>query len=266
MNPTRAQIIATVGPASHSIEIIRDMAKHQMDVVRINFSWATFDEARERIGTIRTVAQETGRALPIIADMPGPRVQGEAGHGYNAGAASAITDRDREIIMFASQQELEYVAASFVGSVADVEACRAEIAKNGGVSRVIAKIERKAALEHLDEIIAAADAIMIARGDLGHEVPLEDMPYVQADIIKRCNAAGKPVITATQLLSSMIERVEPSRADITDIAQAITLGSDAIMLSDETAAGKYPVQAVAMMEAAAREAEAHMEPRTYNTL
>ena len=266
MNHSRAQIIATIGPASSSLAMMQEMAAHQMDAVRINFSWATFDEARERAAYVRNISQESGRRIPIIADLPGPRVQESDGHGYDGTAISAITDRDREIIAFSAKERFDYVAVSFVGSANDIEACRAEIAKHGGTARIIAKIERRAAVERLDGIIAAADAIMIARGDLGNEIALEDMPYVQADIIKRCNAARKPVITATQLLSSMIDHLEPSRADITDIAAAIIEGSDAIMLSDETAAGKYPVQAVAMMEAAAKEAEAHMEPRHFNTL
>ena len=113
-------------------------------------------------------------------------------------------------------------------------------------------------MEKIEEIIAAADAVMIARGDLGNEIPLEKIPFIQHDIVQKCKKAGKPVITATQMLLSMVENPVPTRAEVTDVANAILQGSDAVMLSDETTQGKYPIEAVAIMEKIVLEAERHL--------
>jgi pyruvate kinase len=258
MSASRTQIIATIGPASASPETLRQMVERHADAVRLNFSWTDLKNAAARIAHVRDIGKELGRRIPVIADLPGPRIENAGGHSYDPRAASAITEKDREIIAFAVEHGADYVAVSFVGSEKDIEACRREIVAAGGTQRVIAKIERAAAVENLDGIIAAADALMVARGDLGAEVPLERIPFIQEDIIGRCKAAGKPVITATQMLISMTEHLQPTRAEVTDVANAVIEGSDAIMLSDETAAGKHPVEAVAMMEAIALETERHM--------
>jgi pyruvate kinase len=137
----------------------------------------------------------------------------------------------------------------------------------GGRQMVIAKIERAIALLSLEQIIAEADAVMIARGDLGNEVPLEQIPFIQDRIIKKARKAGKPVIVATQMLLSMVENLTPSRAEVTDVATAILEGADAVMLSDETAKGKYPVETVIMMEKIIIEAEKHLSGSvTFNQL
>jgi pyruvate kinase len=129
----------------------------------------------------------------------------------------------------------------------------------GGNQKIIAKIERAVALESLGAIIAETDAVMVARGDLGNEVPLEQIPFVQERIIRESKLAGKPVITATQMLLSMVNSPVPTRAEVTDVTNAILEGSDAIMLSEESAIGKYPVEVIAMMERIAAEAEIHMQ-------
>lgn len=258
MNCSKAQIVATIGPASAPREIMRQMIEHHMDVIRFNFSWADFDERKIQIHTIRELENELKVRVPILGDLSGPRIQEGSEHGYDADSISVITDHDRACIAFGVEQGLDYFALSFVGSAQDVEQCREIIHSYGGNQRVIAKIERAEALKNLDEIIAAADGIMIARGDLGNEVPIEQIPFVQTEIIAAVKKSGKPVITATQMLTSMVSNPYPTRAEVTDVAYAILHGSDAVMLSEETSIGKYPVKAVAVMEKVIREAEGRM--------
>ncbi len=157
------------------------------------------------------------------------------------------TDTDKEDVKFGLEHEVDWIAQSYARTAAEVEALRDFIRQQGATTPVIAKIERREALEQLDAIIAAADGIMVARGDLGLETPLERIGLLQKDIIRRANAAGKPVITATEMLLSMMEQASPTRAEVTDITNAILDGSDAVMLSGESAVGKYPVEATRMM-------------------
>lgn len=254
----KAQIVSTVGPSSVQPGVFEKMLAAGADIARLNFSYGDHVEKKMQIDVIRDAAAKAGRVVPIIQDLSGPRIQEGKEHGYDSGALEVLTDKDRKNIKFGVAQGIEYIAMSFVGNAGDVEKCRAYIRECGGNQPVIAKIERKMALENLDEIIAAADAIMIARGDLGNEVPLEQIPFVQADIIRKCKAAKKPVITATQMMLSMTEKAVPSRAEVTDVANAILLGSDAVMLSEESASGKFPVEAVDMMHKIIREAEKRM--------
>ena len=164
--------------------------------------------------------------------------------------------RAREGLEFAARQDADFVALSTVTSFEDVRKAK-EILENAGLEAyVISKIERTEALDDFDGILAASDAIMVARGDLGVEVPLARVPLIQKDLIRRCNLAGKPVITATQMLESMVRSQSPTRAEVTDVANAIFDGTDAIMLSGETSIGRYPVQAVRVMVQVSREAEA----------
>jgi pyruvate kinase len=160
----------------------------------------------------------------------------------------AINEKDHEDILFGIKNDIDFIAASFVRTVADVEVIREILKKNNGSHiRIIAKIENKEGIENIDEIIRAADGIMVARGDLGVEIPQEEVPLMQKKIIKKCNFAGKPVITATQMLDSMMRNPRPTRAEVADVANAIFDGTDAIMLSGETAIGKYPVETVNKM-------------------
>ncbi|PIS04570.1 MAG: pyruvate kinase [Candidatus Buchananbacteria bacterium CG10_big_fil_rev_8_21_14_0_10_42_9] len=189
----------------------------------------------------------------------------------------AVTTKDKRDLVFGIKQNVDFVALSFVSKAEEIVALRKQIValekkfgwerKNNQVkagqgeraplyTRIIAKIERKEALQNFDEILAVADGIMIARGDLGIELPIQDLPLFQKRFIQKCNKAGKPVIVATQMLDSMIQRPVPTRAEVSDIANAILDGTDAIMLSGETATGKYPLKAVQVMNKVAQ----HTEP------
>jgi pyruvate kinase len=174
---------------------------------------------------------------------------------------SAFTDRDREILAFAADQRLDAVSLSFVQDAADIVALRLEANGLGYEPFVVAKIERSRALENLDEILGAADGIMVARGDLGVEIPIEEVAVAQKDIIRRANRLGKPVITATHMLESMTSSRRPTRAEATDVANAILDGTDCVMLSGETAIGQFPRESVATMAAIARSTEKARPPR-----
>ncbi len=169
-----------------------------------------------------------------------------------------LNDSLRENLDFAIRQKPDYIALSFVTCKQDIEQVRDILKKNGSSLPIISKIERKEAVRNFDEILAASDGIMVARGDLGVEIPLKEVPLVQKEIIRKCNKAGKAVITATQMLESMINSPSPTRAEVADVANAILDGTDAIMLSAETSIGKYPVQAVKMMYQIAREIEGRL--------
>lgn len=167
----------------------------------------------------------------------------------------SITEKDIADILFGLEQRVDFIAASFIRKPADVLAIRQIIEENGAEVDIIAKIESREGVENLADIINVADGIMVARGDLGVEIPAEEVPVLQKTMIEMCNKAGKPVITATQMLESMTQNPRPTRAEASDVANAIFDGSDAIMLSGETAAGKYPVQTVETMARIAQRAE-----------
>lgn len=171
---------------------------------------------------------------------------------------SALTDKDKKDMLLGIEQKVDIMALSFVRTAKDIEELRALIKKNGGTQMIVAKIETEEAIENIDEIIAATDAIMVARGDLAVEVGPERVPAMQKNIIKKCNDAGKPVIVATQMLESMITSPVPTRAEVSDVANAIFDGADAVMLSEETALGEYAVEAVQTMHNVAIEAENHI--------
>ena len=169
-----------------------------------------------------------------------------------------MSPRDREDILFGVEAGFDYVAASFVRTAADVREIRRLLDKVGSNMGIIAKIENQEGVSNLPDILAVADGIMVARGDLGVEIDFTEIPAIQKAVISRCVACGKPVITATQMLDSMMENPRPTRAEITDVANAIYDGTSAIMLSGETAAGKYPVEAVRTMDAIARKTESNI--------
>ncbi len=171
----------------------------------------------------------------------------------------ALTKKDEELLRFILKQGVEAVSLSFVGSARDLLRAREIAREQEKKPFLIAKIERAAALERLDEIIAAADGIMVARGDLGVEIPIERIALVQKDIVRRANILGKPVIIATQMLQSMTHHRRPTRAEATDVANAILDGADALMLSDETATGRFPVEAVEMLAKIAQVTEPHLD-------
>lgn len=265
MNKSRAQIIGTIGPASQDRENISQMIDSQMDVVRLNFSWGDYDSYQKNIEDIRSLAEEKGLVVPIIQDLSGPRIQEEGSHKFDSDSTSPITEKDKKDLEFGSKNNLEYVALSFVGSASDVEELKSVLNELNYSAKIIAKIERQKAIDNFDEILNSADAIMIARGDLGNEVPIEKIPFVQADLIKKANTFGKPVIVATEMLPSMIENNIPTRSDVSDVSNAILQGADVLMMSNETAVGKYPVESVKVMEKIVLEAEGHVN-RGYNLL
>src|SRR5574341_1552186 len=177
-------------------------------------------------------------------NLPGVRV-----------SAPSLTAKDLADLRLAVEGEADYVALSFVRHAEDVRDARAEIRALGGDIPIIAKLERPEAIERLDSILEASDAVMVARGDLGVEVAVERVPVIQKHVIAKANACGVPVITATQMLESMITNPTPTRAEASDVANAVFDGTDAVMLSGETAVGRYPREAVAMMARIVREAE-----------
>jgi pyruvate kinase len=172
----------------------------------------------------------------------------------------SLTQKDREDIIFGMEHGVDYIALSFVRTADDIRHARRFLHALGGDAPIIAKIEKPEALENLDAIISAADGVMVARGDLGVEMSPEQVPLLQKKIIHACNRAEKPVITATQMLESMIENPQPTRAEASDVANAILDGTDCVMLSGETAMGKHPVQAVALMARIAEQAETSLTP------
>jgi len=168
---------------------------------------------------------------------------------------SSVTPYDLKCLKYGIEAEVDFIAVSFVQQAKDIMKAKNYLSKKNKNISVIAKIERKVAFQDIDNIIDISDAIMVARGDLGIEADLEDVPFLQKEIIRKCNAVGKPVITATQMLESMVVSPQPTRAEVTDVANAILDGTDALMLSEETAVGKYPVQTIKMMLKIANKAE-----------
>jgi pyruvate kinase len=323
----KTKIVATIGPASESLDVLERLASAGLDIARLNLSHGDLDTHRQRIARIRAVERSSGRRITIMADLPGPKmrigivdpepVELHAGEGFvlttaevpgTARRASvsfgrlpqvvkpgdalflndgliqldvetasgqevhcrivvggelrsrkglnmpgidlgvlAFTDHDRACLEFVLAEGVDAVSQSFVEKAADIEAVRAAARAAGHDPFVIAKIERAGALAHLDEIIEAADGIMVARGDLGVEVPIERIAITQKDLIRRANLAGKPVITATQMLESMTMSRLPTRAEATDVANAILDGTDCVMLSAESAVGQFPEAAVATL-------------------
>jgi len=259
---SRTQIVATLGPSTKDRATIEALVAHQMDVARINMSWGTHEEDADIIRYVREAGEHAHRTIPIMLDLSGPRVQEGDAHHFAGSVSGVITEKDKADIAFGVAQHVEYFALSYVGGAKDVEELRALLASKGSTAHIIAKIERKEAVAQAAAIIAAADAVMVARGDLGNEVPLERIPFAQYALIQQANAAGKPVIVATEMLPSMVEHPVPTRSDVSDIVLAVMMGADAVMLSEESAIGKFPVEAVTMMEKIVIEAERHGATKT----
>ncbi len=335
-NPVRrfrlTKIVATLGPASSSPEMIRALFDAGVDVFRLNFSHGTHEDHAERLAAIRALEAELDHPIAVMADLQGPKLRvgafangpialqagqrfrldlsTEPGDSSRVGMPhpeifaalkaetdlllddgkvrlrvvdcspdhadtvvlsgtrlsdrkgvnvpgvvlplSPLTRKDRADLAFALDQGVDWVALSFVQRPEDVAEARKLIA---GRAALLSKLEKPQAVSHLDEIIELSDGVMVARGDLGVELPAEDVPTIQKRIVRESRRAGKPVIVATQMLESMVGAPAPTRAEASDVATAVYDGADAVMLSAETAAGSYPVEAVSIMDRIARRVE-----------
>jgi pyruvate kinase len=334
----RTKIVATVGPASSSPEVLGELIDAGVNVFRLNMSHGTHDLHRAAYEAIRAVAARRGKPIAVLADLCGPKIrcgQFEGGSielhrdqavtvttrdviggpglipsQYDALAsdvasgdrillddgilelrvnrvdgteiectvieggilkdrkginlpgvkvsAPSLTEKDRDDAVFAIGLGVDYMALSFVRKADDVLQLRALLVANGADVSIIAKIEKPEALENIDAILEAADGLMVARGDLGVELPAESVPITQTQLIDLGRAKGKPVIVATQMLESMITNARPTRAEVSDVANAVMQGTDAVMLSAETASGAHPVKAVETMARVASRAESYL--------
>lgn len=214
------------------------------------------DDGKKKLKVIKTTKTDVVCKVIVGGEIKGRR-------GVNLPGAylkvSSLTPKDKKDLVFAVKNKVDYLALSFVRRPEDIRELRAILKKHKLDSQIIAKIETQEAVENLEAIIDEADGIMVARGDMAIEVPAEQVPLIQKDIIDQCNLLGKPVITATQMLESMIHSPVPTRAEVSDVANAILDGTDAIMLSEETTLGEYPVEAVEVMTRVALEVEASMD-------
>lgn len=325
----KTKIVATLGPATSSSEVLKKIIKAGVDVCRLNFSHGKHDDLAKMVTKIRRINEELGSCVCILGDLQGPKhrigemenggVLMKKGHhvilttqkcigtadkiyvsypelahdvkpgervllddgklefrfteiidehsvkarvihggmlkskkGFNLPftnmSVPSMTEKDHEDLKFAVEQGLEWVGLSFVRSQDDVLYLRKAIEDLGGKCRIIAKIEKPQAVKNIDRIIEVSDGIMVARGDLGVEMPMERVPMIQKQIVEKCIIASKPVIIATQMMESMIESPTPTRAEANDVANAVMDGADAVMLSAETSVGKYPVRVVESME------------------
>lgn len=331
----KTKIVCTIGPASSSEEVIRELVLAGMNVARINFSHGSFESHSEVIRRVRRVAADLDRTIAILADLPGPKIRigrlekepimlhrgnfvtltvddtpgnekripvsykqlpesvapgsliylsdgfiqlrclevsGEdvlcevlvggqlySQKGLNLPGAKIfvdpVTGKDLKILEFALNEGIDTFSISFIESVEDIREVRSFAAARGKSVYIVAKIERREAVENIKEILKETDAIMVARGDLGVEIPIQEVPSVQKELIYSAKLLGIPVITATHMLASMTDNIRPTRAEATDVANAILDGTDAVMLSEETAVGNYPVEAVEMMAKIAKTTE-----------
>lgn len=250
-------IIATLGPATHTEEIISQMIPY-IDMVRLNFSWGTHEDMDTLIQMVRRASDAHGKKISIIQDLSGPRKQETEGHHFNDGVEEVITEKDLTDLSFGISHEVDYVALSYVGSSADVLKLREHMQRLGKQIPIIAKIERQEAVLDIENIIEVTDAVMIARGDLGQAFPIEEIPFIERRILVSCKRKNKFVIVATEMLLSMVKKERPTRAEVTDVAFAVTGGASAVMLSEETAQGDHPLKVVEVLDRIVRYSEAHM--------
>lgn len=245
---TSTKIIATIGPATSTRETLAELIDAGASIIRLNFSWGTHENMDELISYVRSIAQEKGISVPILQDLSGPRLAMDSGHKIDESVEEVITEKDKHDLLFGLNHGVEYVALSYVASAADIHALRALMVEQNMVTPIIAKIERPEAITNLVEICDAADGIMIARGDLGIALPFEEVPFVERKIIALCNEKEKFVIVATEMMLSMTKAETPTRAEVNDVATAVILGANAVMLSEESARGEHPVETVRAMK------------------
>jgi pyruvate kinase len=238
------KIVCTLGPASSSPEVIERMLKAGMDVARLNLAYGTLKGHSQLISEVRSLSQKLKLPAGILLDLPGLK--------RSHGDIRAVFGEHLE---FALTEDVDFVALSFISSVRQVREVKQLLRKMKADIPVIVKIERGRALEESEAILEAGEGIMVARGDLALDISIEKVPMAQKRLINEANRQGKPVITATQMLESMVRSAAPTRAEAADVANAVLDGSDALMLSEETAVGSYPVEATETMVKIALEAE-----------
>lgn len=252
----KTHIIATLGPKSNTEEVFSKMIPY-VDIVRLNFSWGTHQEMESTINMVRKVSNDSGKKVSIIQDLSGPRIQEGENHHFDKEVKELITEKDIEDLSFGIEHKVDYVAFSFVRGANDIKELRLKMESLGASIPIIAKIERREAVENINEIIEVSDAIMIARGDLGEEFPIEEIPFIEHRILSLCNKKGRFVIVATEMLLSMVKNNRPTRAEVTDVAYAVTGGASAVMLSEETTEGDDPVNVVEVLDRIVCYAEEH---------
>ena len=240
----RIKIVCTLGPASSSTEVIERMLKVGMNLARFNLSYGTLEEHSRLISEVRLLSEKVKLPTGILLDIPGMK--------RRAGDVKAVFGQHLD---FAQSQSADFVALSFISSARQVKEVRALLKKMNADIPVIAKIEQAQALEESGTILEVCEGLMVARGDLAIEISIEKVPLAQKQLIKEANRRGKPIITATQMLESMVQSATPTSAEAADVANAVLDGSDALMLSEETATGSYPVEATETMAKIALEAE-----------
>jgi pyruvate kinase len=238
------KIVCTLGPASSSPEVIGRMLKGGMNIARLNLAYGSLEEHSHLISEVRSLSQKFKYPTGILLDLPGLK--------YRVGDMREVFG---EHLNFAVSQQVDFIALSFISSVRQVKEVQALLKEMNAAIPVIVKIEQSRALEQSDAILEVADGIMVARGDLAVEISIQKVPLAQKELIKKANRQGKSVITATQMLESMVRSATPTRAEAADIANAVLDGSDALMLSEETATGSYPVEATETMARIALETE-----------
>lgn len=235
----RTKIVATVGPASRDDSVLKKLIMSGVDIFRLNLKHSTPAEHGEVVDNIRKVANENGAVVKVLMDLP----------------RSTFV----EGIELAFQKKPEYIALSYIKNVSEVVEFKKVIKKNKLSTNIITKIETNEALNNFASIMKEVESLMVARGDLGRSIPIEQVPFVQKEIVQACNSADRMVIVATEMLLSMVSNKKPTRAEASDVANAVLEGSNAVMLSEETAIGKNPVEAVEIMDKIIHEAESWLE-------
>ena len=240
----RTKIVCTLGPASKSLDIVEAMLRAGMDIARLNLAHGTLAEHSQMIDTVRQLSQKHKLTTGILVDLPGLKC-----------SAGDMKEVFGQHLQFALSQNATFIALSFISSAHQVRKVRELLNELDTDIPIIVKIEKAGALEGIDTILEACEGIMVARGDLGLQIKIEKVPLAQKQLIKKANHWGKPAITATEMLESMVGSPTPTRAEAADVANAVLDGTDALMLSGETAVGKYPVEATETMARIALEAE-----------
>jgi pyruvate kinase len=239
------KIVCTLGPASSSPQVMERMLKAGMDIARFNLAHGTLEEHSQRISEVRSLSRKLKLPLGVLLDLPGLKQR-----------RGSIRSVFGEHLDFALSQNADFIALSFISSVRQVREVKQLLGNMKADIPVIVKIEEARALEEIGALLEVGEGIMVARGDLALDISIEKVPTAQKQLIGEANRRGKPVITATQMLESMVRSSSPTRAEATDVANAVLDGSDALMLSEETATGGYPVEATETMVRVALEAEA----------